>query len=286
MAAHIPTSFTIGVVGLGLIGGSLARTARKRTPHQVLGLDTNLTVLETALEEKVIHGSLLPETMKYCRVLFIALYPQATVKWLTQYAVCLGQETIVVDCCGVKEAVCGPCQTLAETYGFTYIGGHPMAGAHQIGFASSQVTLFDQASMILTPSSDISSTVLEELEALFLQLGFGQIIYTTSQNHDRMIAYTSQLAHILSNAYVKSPQALHHKGYSAGSFRDLTRVAWLNEEMWTQLFMDNRTFLIQEIDDLVQRLLEYSQALRDGNEEQLKTLLREGRQYKEEVDTL
>lgn len=286
MAAEGPAPMTIGVVGLGLIGGSLARAAKARTPHRLLGADADGEVLATALGEGVADGPLTPETLRECDVLYIALYPAAAVGWLTENAFRLGKKPIVVDCCGVKGCVCGPCQALAEEYGFTYIGGHPMAGAAQVRYAASRADLFDGAAMILTPSAAVGPRALARVEALSYELGFAQITRTTPQAHDRAIAFTSQLAHVLSNAYVKSPEALEHKGFSAGSFRDLTRVAWLDEEMWTQLFLDNRECLIREIDGLAGRLLEYSLALKEGDGRKLKDLLREGRERKEEVDRL
>ena len=269
-----------------IIGGSMAKAVKRSLPSRLLGADADPGVLADALREGAADGVLSQVNLKECGVLYLALYPEAAVAWLEEHAPHLGKDTVVVDCCGVKGRVCVPCQALADRYGFAYVGGHPMAGAAQVGYPASRADMFDVASMILTPLPGAPRWALERVEALTMALGFGSITHTTPEAHDREIAFTSQLAHVLSNAYVKSPAALGHKGFSAGSFRDLTRVAWLNEEMWTQLFLDNREALAEEIDGLAARLLAYSEALKAGDRAGLKALLREGRERKEEVDRL
>ena len=277
--------FTVGVVGLGLIGGSLAKAVKGRTSCRLLGMDRAPRVMEAALREGTADGPLTPETVGECRLVYIALYPAATVAWLKENAGRIPPDTVVVDCCGVKECLWEPCRSLARAHGFVYIGGHPMAGAAQVGYGASREDLFDGAAMIIAPG-DAPRWAVERVEAMSRSLGFGSVTVTTPREHDRIIAFTSQLAHVLSNAYVKSPQAMKHTGFSAGSFRDLTRVAWLNEEMWTQLFLDNRECLAEEIDGLAERLKEYSAALKAGDGPALKALLREGRERKEGVDRL
>lgn len=273
----------IGIVGLGLIGGSLAKAVSQRTAHTVWGANRSAACLQKAAEEGVIAGVLDDERLGACDLVFISLYPQATVDYVRAHAAAFGKHTVVVDCCGVKEPVCGPCEALAEEYGFTFIGGHPMAGIERSGYDWSKPDLFDGASMILTPPEGTDTALIERVSGLCYAIGFGMIRLSTPSEHDRMIALTSQLAHVLSSAYVKSPAALQHIGFSAGSFKDMTRVARLNEDMWTELFFDNRDHLLDEIEGLIGRLGEYADALREGDRERMHTLLREGRERKETV---
>ncbi|MBQ9931386.1 MAG: prephenate dehydrogenase/arogenate dehydrogenase family protein, partial [Firmicutes bacterium] len=204
------------------------------------------------------------------------LYPHHTIAFLEERGHEIPAGTLVIDCCGVKEKVCEAGNALARKHGFTYIGGHPMAGIERSGFAFSTGKLFEGASMILTPNSDIDIEALTAAKKFFLSLGFGSIKISTPEEHDQMIAYTSQLAHVLSSAYVRTPKALNHEGFSAGSFRDMIRVATLNEEMWTELFFQNRENLIEDIDGLIARLGEYSKALKEQDRESLTAILKDG----------
>ena len=271
----------IGVIGLGLIGGSAAKALKAHTPHLVYGADRDRQVLGAALHEGTIDGALTPERLHECDVVLPALYPGATVCWVREMAPHIAQKALMVDLCGVKRAVHEQLRPLARDRGFYYIGGHPMAGTERSGYGASAADLFGGASMILTPDADTPSPVLQKAERLFLSMGFGGVTLSTPEHHDRIIAYTSQLAHVLSSAYVKSPSATAYRGFSAGSFRDMTRVARLNETMWTELFLDNSDFLAEEVEGLSQRLTEYAAALRQRDGERLCALLREGRERKE-----
>ena len=273
----------IGVVGLGLIGGSMARAIKKNTNHKVYGHDHSEAVLREALNSGVIDD-ILESNLSRCEVILIALYPKATIAYVKNNARSFKKDAIIIDCCGIKRSVCDEITPIANDHGFTFIGGHPMAGTESWGFKSSRDNLFKGASMILTPKEMLTDQKLKFFQDFFFSLGFGSIKVSTPQEHDHFIAYTSQLAHVLSGAYVKTPSALMHRGFSAGSFKDLTRVAKLNEEMWCELFMENKDFLIDEIDGLIERLLPYSEALKKNDEKALKELLKEGRLYKEQVE--
>ncbi|MBQ4338963.1 MAG: prephenate dehydrogenase/arogenate dehydrogenase family protein [Clostridia bacterium] len=272
----------IGVVGLGLIGGSVAKAIKTHTTHTVLGADLNGQVVSDAIKTGVADAELLPENLRECEVIFIALYPHATIDFVEKNKTNFGSAT-VVDCCGVKQIVCDACEVIARENGFVFIGGHPMAGIEKTGFYNSKGDLFEGASMILTPCEDVPEENLDKVSAVCTQMGFGSITVSTPEGHDKTIALTSQLAHVLSSAYVKSPAALLHTGFSAGSFKDMTRVARLNEDMWTELFFDNSSALIEEIDGLVQRLTEYSDALKNNDRAGMHALLAEGHRIKEIV---
>lgn len=275
---------TIGIIGLGLIGGSLAKAVKENTKYKVLSFDKNQSVNLQAKLEGASDGILSTETLAGCDFVLIALYPKAAAEYIKSNVKLFKKDAIVIDAAGVKKNICEAAAKLAKKHGFTFIGGHPMAGTQNSGFRHSRSTLFKGAPMLLTPCPDESIKTLEKAKKLFMEIGFGSVVFTTPEEHDRRIAYTSQLAHVVSNAYVKSPAASEHKGFSAGSYKDLTRVARLNEEMWAELFLENRENLLTEIDFLINSLGEYKTALENNNNDKLKALLKEGVERKERVE--
>ena len=277
-------SKTIGVVGLGLMGASLCK-ALGAQGHRILGRDTDEHVQKYALLTETIQGELTEDNIPECDYLFLATYPGAAVETLKQVAPKIRKDTVVSDLCGVKKAVCEPCFALAEEYGFTFIGGHPMAGKQFSGIKYADGNLSQNATMILVPRQQEDLFLVSRLSELLRETGFKSVTVTTAEKHDEMIAFTSQLAHVVSNAYIKSPTAAEHLSFSAGSYRDLTRVAKLNETMWTELFLDNAEHLGFELDCLIKSLQEYRDAIAAGDAETLKKLLKDGRERKEAIDT-
>lgn len=275
---------TIGVVGLGLIGGSIAKAVKLYTDECVLATDIDESVIKLAVLVNAIDGRLCGENLNKCDYVFISLYPSDTVKFVQDNRNAFKKGAVVVDCCGVKRFVCDKCFDIARQNDFTFIGGHPMAGFHKSGFKYSRETMFKNAAMILVPEDTENIYLLERLKVLLNRIGFSTVTVTSAREHDKNIAFTSQLAHVVSNAYVKSPQAVLHKGFSAGSYKDLTRVARLNEKMWSELFLENKDFLKAEIDSLIFQLEKYSKALESEDRDTLELLLREGRECKERID--
>lgn len=275
---------TVGVVGLGLIGGSIAKAIKYNTDNKVIGFDIDENVVLKARLLGAIDEEMTEQKISECDIIITGLYPEATKKYITDNAQKFKKGAIVLDTCGVKEYVCEDMYRVARKNGFTFIGTHPMAGLHLSGFEHSKVAMFSNASILLVPSADTGINELEIVRKLFSAIGFTNIQNTTPEEHDRIIAFTSQLAHVVSNAYVKSPSAKLHKGFSAGSYKDLTRVAKLNEIMWTELFLENRENLIFEIDTIIENLTEYSKALKEDNAQELEKLLRDGRICKEQID--
>ena len=273
----------VGIAGLGLIGGSLAK-AYARSGASVYGYDGNRVVQEFAMLQGVLEGELNEETAGACDLVLVALYPQVSIEFLKRIAPHVSREALVMDCCGVKREICQTGFALAEEYGFTFVGGHPMAGTQYSGYANSREDMFVGAPMVAVPRERDDILLLDRVKRLLTPAGFSHVTVTTAEHHDEMIAYTSQMCHVISNAYVKSPRAQMHKGYSAGSYMDLTRVAWLNEHMWTELFLENRDYLLRELDDMIGHLQEYKAALEQGSGDRLCTLLAEGRICKEKVD--
>ncbi len=273
----------IGIVGLGLIGGSFARAIAETKEHNVYGYDINESTLLAAQLINIVDKKLDADTLPSCDIVIVSLYPHATIDYITENADKFKKGCIVIDCSGVKRLICDKINPLAKEKGFIFIGGHPMAGTQFWGFDYSRASLFKGASMILTPHGISDIAILDKVKKFFISLGFADITFSTPEDHDRIIAYTSQLAHIVSNAYVKSPTALDRKGFSAGSYKDMTRVAKLNEKMWTELFIENNDCLVKEIDVLINNLQQYKAALEKADSEALSALLKEGKDTKKQA---
>ena len=273
----------VGILGLGLIGGSLAR-AYALEGHTVYAQETDEQILSFAILSGAVHAPLDEERIAQCELILLAIYPDGSASWLENHAPQISPSALVLDCCGIKREVCARCFPLAEKYGFTFVGGHPMAGTQFSGFKYSRATLFRGAPMVLVPPVFDDISLLERVKEALKPCGFGSFSVTTAEDHDKMIAFTSQMPHILSNAYIKSPTALNHKGFSAGSYKDLTRVAWLNAPMWAELSLENRENVLFELDTYLNSLNAYRQAVADGDFDRLVELLEEGKKRKEEVD--
>ncbi len=274
----------IGIIGLGLIGGSLAMSIRKHTDYTVFGYDIDPQVMLRAKAVEAIHDDLTQDMLPGCDIVLVCLFPQLCADWILRHADSFGPHALVIDCAGIKRRVMEQVVPVAERHSWTYIGGHPMAGREFSGFASARANLFENASMILCPPSGAGIEQREAAKAFFLEAGFKMVRFCTPQAHDQMIAYTSQLAHVVSGAYVKNPLARSHKGFSAGSFLDMTRVARMNEVMWTELFLENNDLLLPALDDIIMRLNQYRDALASGDPEKVMPVLREGRECKEALD--
>ena len=273
----------VGILGLGLIGGSLAR-AYAKNGHTVYATEQNNSILEFAKLAGVVHDTLNVETIAECDLILPAIYTGGSVQWLEENASHIRKDALVIDCCGVKQEICQCGFKLADQYGFTFIGGHPMAGSHFSGFKYSRSNLFQGAPMVLVPPRFDDPMLLERAIEALKPCNFGSFSVTTAKEHDQMIAFTSQMPHIVSNAYIKSPTATSHKGFSAGSYKDLTRVAWLNPQMWAELFLSNKENILTELTNYIDCLTEYKQAIEAEDAATLIRILDEGRKRKEEVD--
>ena len=276
----------VGVVSLGLMGGSFAR-AYAAAGWEIFGWNRTHATTELAMIE-TLTGELTDEVLPTCELIILAGYPQFSVDWLAEKASLISADAIVIDTVGVKRTVCESCEAIAADHAFTFVGCHPMAGTQFSGFARSRATMFKGAPMVVVPPAATEGVerldLLTRLADLLEPCGFGSFTYTTAEDHDRMIAFTSQLCHVVSNAYVKSPTAQNHKGFSAGSYRDLTRVARLNAAMWTELFLANADYLSGEIGTLIDNLTAYKNAIDTADAEELERLLAEGDRLKREAE--
>ncbi len=273
----------VGILGLGLIGGSLAR-AYALEGHTVYAADQDENILSFAMLAGAVHGRLDAASVPGCDLILLAIYPGGSAAWLEENAPHVSKDALVLDCCGIKREICSRCFPLAAAWGFTFVGGHPMAGSHFSGFKYSRANLFYGAPMVLVPPVFDSMQLLDRVKEALKPCRFGSFSVTTAAQHDKMIAFTSQMPHIVSNAYIKSPTALNHQGFSAGSYKDLTRVAWLDAPMWSELFRENKDFVLEELEFYIQSLCAYRDALRNDDGQTLTALLEEGKRRKEEVD--
>ena len=272
----------IAVAGLGLIGGSVAK-AFMEAGEEVFGCDRDEVTMARARLENAVTDEFTKENIGSCEFVFIALYPEATVEFMEEYSPFISKGATVIDCGGTKREICKKGFSLAKKYGYCFMGGHPMAGTQFSGFKYSRASMFQNASMILVPDKNETIETLEKTKKLLQKAGFKSVTVSSAEEHDKIIAYTSQLAHVVSNAYVKSPNSRVHKGFSAGSYRDLTRVAKLNPDMWTELFMENGDNLCFEIDNIIAELQKYSDAIKNGDKTKLRSLLEEGSNIKESI---
>ena len=273
----------VGIAGLGLIGGSIAK-AYHEAGQQVLAWNRSRSVLDFAIMSGDVDGELTKENISQCDLVLVCIYPEAAIRFLEEFGASIGKKPLVMDCCGTKRVVCAAAFPLAERFGFRYVGGHPMAGTHNSGLKYARSNMFHGAPMVIVPPVFDDIDLLEEVKELLAPVGFGRISVTTAEKHDEMIAFTSQMAHVVSNAYIKSPTATLHKGFSAGSYKDMTRVAWLNPQMWAELFMENKDYLLSELDIFIENLEQYKTAMEQDDMEELVRLLDDGRRRKEEVD--
>lgn len=274
---------TVGIVGLGLIGGSFAK-AYHAAGWRVLAFDIDPDTMAVATIDETIQGVLDETSIGACDLILLALYPGGCISWLEANASQVRPDCLVVDTAGVKREVCAGCMPIAAAHGFTFVGGHPMAGTQYSGYKYTRENLFHNAPMVICPPRVDDMALFERIKELLAPAGFGSICVSTPEEHDRRIAFTSQLAHVVSNAFIKSPTAQGHKGFSAGSYKDLTRVARLNENMWTELFFDDADNLLFELDTIIASLNEYRDALAARDGDTMRRLLADGRRAKEEAE--
>ena len=271
----------IVIVGLGLIGGSIAKALRLNTPHTLLGIDPQEESLLDAISSGALDGKAGPADLRDADVVYLCVYPETALAFAGEHGPKLKEGCVLTDTCGVKTAVCAGMERLAGTGKYAFVAGHPMAGKEKSGFAASDAGLFAGASYLIAPAG-APDWAVDRVAGLAMDMGFGRVVYTTPQRHDRVIAFTSQVPHVLACSYVMSPRCREHQGFSAGSYRDVSRVADINAALWSRLFLDNREALIGELDELASHLGEFRQALADRDEPRLRALLEQAAAIKRE----
>lgn len=270
----------IVIVGLGLIGGSLAKAIKANTDNTVLGMDIDEEALLDACSCGAIDGKAGPEDLKVADMVFLCVYPETALEFVKEFGGYLKKGCILSDACGIKKEICSGIKELQQKGEYVFVAGHPMAGKERSGFAASDSGIFVGASYIIVPC-DAPEWAVEEVESLALKIGFGRIVKTTPERHDKIIAFTSQVPHVLACAYVMSPRCSEHKGFSAGSYRDVSRVANINDLLWSRLFLDNSRDLVEELDELIHNIMIIRNAVADKDEAELRRLLCNAAQIKQ-----
>ena len=276
----------IAIVGLGLIGGSLAKAIKKNTDDTVYGIDISGTTVASALSEEAIDYPIETERLNICDIVIVALHPNETIDFILSNKQNFKKGGIVIDCCGVKETIVNAVEQPLADEGVRFLGCHPMAGREFSGFAYSLDNLFEKASFIMTPTDNTPISAVKEVSAFAYKIGFAKCVVSSPSEHDEIIAFTSQLAHVVSSAYIKSPTLDKKSGFSAGSFKDLTRVAKLNADMWTVLFEMNSKALTNELDSIISALTDYRDSIKAHDSERLHQLLEEGTRLKEKINNM
>lgn len=270
----------IAVVGMGIIGGSFCKAFKKYTHHYIIGINRTQSTLQQAFDCGAIDEKGTEESLGKADVVIMALYPQATVDYIEKYGSYLKKGCIVTDSSGIKTEICPQMVALSKKYGFTFVGSHPMAGKETNGFSSADADLYKGASYIIVPC-EADKGAVKTLSDLAMEINFGQIKLSTPEEHDRMIAFTSQLPHVLACSYVLSPCCKNHKGFSAGSYHDVSRVANINSKLWSELFMENREPLLKELNILIDNITKITDAINESDINRLQNLLEQSHQTKE-----
>ena len=273
----------IAIIGLGLIGGSMAKAIADKTDYHIMAHNRTRATLLRAIEDGAVHEELTDDNIGQADMIILGLYPEEAVEYMESIGDRVKKGALVIDVSGIKRFICEKMPPIAARHGFVFVGVHPMAGKEKGGYANSEAALFHGASFIITPVDDSCRQQVEWLKNFSSRIGFGMQVVCSPKEHDRMIAFTSQLPHVLANAYVQSPQCLHHRGFSAGSYRDVSRVARLNEHLWAELFLQNADALTQELDLLIRNITEMTDAIKSNDRETLERILGRGRMVKEEL---
>ena len=275
----------IGIVGLGLIGGSFAKVFNKNG-HTVLAYDINDSVLSLAKSSGIIDEVLTRDKLSVCDLIIIAIYPEQTIEYVHANAKFFSANTIIMDCCGIKRIICEEIFLVADKYGFRFIGGHPMAGTENSGFNYSRIDIFKDATMVLVPQNPNDILLLDKIKDLLSPAEFSSFIITTAEQHDKIVALTSQLSHLIASAHITCSDVNEEKFFCGNSFKDMTRVANLNSKMWTELFIKNSDYLTSVLDLFIEKLVKYKNLIKDKRESELDMLLKMGNKYKEEIDNI
>jgi prephenate dehydrogenase len=271
----------IAVVGIGIIGGSFCKAIKKNTPHYVIGINRTRSTLEKAMADGAIDEIGDENSLRDADVIILATYPHAMIEYVERYGEYM-RGSIVTDSAGIKREICPRMVELSNKYGFDFVGAHPMAGKETNGYESADADLFEGASYIVVPC-EASDEAVNTVCSLALEIGFGSVKKTDPEEHDRMIAFTSQIPHVLACAYVLSPCCPNHKGFSAGSYKDVSRVANINAKLWSELFLENRDPLIGELVILRDNIIAITDAIQANDRERIEELLEKAHKTKERL---
>lgn len=263
------------IVGLGLIGGSLAEGLTK-LGFQVGALTRSRSSVDYALQKGIIcEGTTEPEAEFLGRwdLVIFSLYPHVFVEWIEKYQHLLKKGAVLTDVTGVKGRLVPKVQALLRE-DLEFVPAHPMAGREVYGVQNADASIFRGANFIITPTGRNSEQAIGRIEELARMLGFRKVSRLSLEEHDEMIGFLSQITHCIAVTLMDCKESAHMVDYTGDSFRDLTRIARINEDMWTELFLENREELLSQMDLFANKFEELRQALESGNTEKMKEMMR------------
>lgn len=263
------------------MGGSIAKALKKTNKYYVIGYNRTEEITKRALSDGAIDEIWDGVSPIDADITVLAVNPNVAFKLLETLPSLLKKGSILTDICGVKAEIVKMGEAVCKEKGIFFIGGHPMAGRERNGYDYSTEDLFFNRSYIFTETANSDKETLNKLSQLALDIGCSDVTITSPEYHDKMIAYTSQIPHILAGAYMNSPTSATHKGYSAGSYHDVSRVASVDENLWSQLFLSNKDNLLYEIDILIRNLQDYKEAVARNDQNRLSGIIKTGRILKE-----
>lgn len=272
----------ITVVGLGLIGGSYAMALRKLNPQKIWGIDVDPGVLTQAEEMGVIDGGFLkPETpLRVSDVVVLCVYPGLAAKFMRDNMACFKENAVITDTAGNKSNLMNEIRNILRD-DLDFIGGHPLAGKESYGFAFASRDIFENANYLLTPASWNKGTSITLIQNMIRGLGCRQPIYLDPLKHDEIIAFTSQLPHVIAAALMNS-SAIEDTGlFIGGSFRDATRVAKINVELWSELLWENKANVLRQMAVFSDKMSGIQRALEQDNPRLLEEILRRAAKERE-----
>lgn len=263
------------IVGLGLIGGSYAQALTDKG-YYVGAIARRQETIDYALENKLIASGQIEVTKDYVSqfdIIVFALYPKVFIKWIEDYQAYIKDGTLLTDVTGVKRSVVYRVQDILRK-GIEFIGAHPMAGKEVYGVENSDKRIFENANYIVTPTDENTGNAIEMCKELGKELGFKTVSVLTPEEHDEMIGFLSQLTHCIAVSLMDCKDSEKLVDYTGDSFRDLTRIAKINDAMWSELFMLNKDELLKQMDLFLDKFTELKNALSDGDTEKMKEMMR------------
>lgn len=267
--------YNIAIVGLGIIGGSMAKALKGFRGGRVYGINHRQETLDMAIEDGVIanSGESEEEILKKCDMVILGLYPSLCIDFVKNHADCFKKGALVTDVCGIKEKIVDKITPLMRP-DMEFIGAHPMAGREVYGYKNSIPDLFKNCNFLITPTERTSEKAVKTMEEMAYYIGAKRVVKISPKAHDEMIAYTSQLMHVIAVALCDNRHIETAASFSAGSLRDCTRVAVINEVLWSELFIENKDALCVLIDELKGSLNKMENAIKNEDYETLKAIMR------------
>ncbi len=267
---------TITIVGLGLLGGSYAM-GLKKAGNTVYGIDINENSIKFALENNYVDEAASKDFKKFlntCDILVLCLYPNSMLSWLKEHVADINPKALITDVCGVKSTFIYEAQEILKPYGIEFFASHPMRGKEVIGIENADCAMFKDANLILCPTKENTIQGEQTVIALGKSLSFSIFPILSPEKHDEMIAFLSQLSHVIAVSLMTSKNTDNLVQYSGDSFRDLTRIANIDEHLWTELFIANKDLLCAEIDLFVNTLNRFKEHIKNEEKEEMKDIFR------------